>query len=60
MAQKNETEPQGQINYLRQLKDLARGEHPFARFVSPALLLVDAVLCSLIISMVSCGLFFYF
>jgi len=41
---------------LKEAKRLAIGDHPLAKYVPPALLLVDALLCSFIISRVSCKL----
>jgi hypothetical protein len=40
----------------RHAKDFALGEHPLAKYAPPVLLLLDALLCSLIISKVSCKL----
>lgn len=54
---KESTEPEAalDVSYMRQLKDLAMGEHPlFSRWVPPLLLLADALLTSVIISKVSC------
>jgi alpha-1,3-mannosyltransferase len=39
---------------LGQAKRLAHGDHPLAKYIPPALLLVDTLLCSLIISKVAC------
>lgn len=39
---------------LGQAKRLAHGEHPLAKYIPPALLLGDALLCSLIIYKVAC------
>jgi len=44
----------GYTALVKQVKDVALGTHPLSKFVPPALLLVDALLCSLIISRVSC------
>lgn len=41
------------IALYRQAKNFAMGEHPLAKYGSPVLLLLDALLCSLIISKVS-------
>lgn len=49
-----ENEPPRQVGYLRQVKQLAMGEHPLSRFVPPLLLLADALLTSAIIFKVSC------
>jgi hypothetical protein len=40
----------------RQAKRLALGEHQLSKYIPPALLLCDALLCSLIISKVACRL----
>lgn len=42
------------VDYVRQMKDIAMGTHPWSRFGAPALLFADALLCSLIISKVAC------
>lgn len=47
-------------SYVRQLKDLAMGEHPLARYVPPLLLLADAVLSGLVIWKISCEFPLYF
>jgi hypothetical protein len=41
---------------LGQAKHLAHGDHPLSKYIPPALLLCDALLCSLIISKVECKL----
>lgn len=56
MAEVAEREtPQYDVSYARQLKDLAMGVHPLARYVPPLLLLADAVLCTLVIWKISCN-----
>jgi alpha-1,3-mannosyltransferase len=52
-----ENETTIEVSYLRQLKDLAMGEHPLSRFVPPLLLLADAVFTGAVIYTVSCKLF---
>ena len=42
---------------VKQAKGVAMGTHPLSKYVPAALLLVDALLCSLIISRVSCESF---
>jgi len=49
----NEGRP-NHVTLYREIKSFALGEHPWAKFASPVLLLLDALLCSLIISKVSC------
>lgn len=49
----------GYAALVKQVKDVALGTHPLSKFVPPALLLMDALLCSLIISRVSCESFPY-
>lgn len=41
---------------LRQLKGFALGVHPLSKYGAPLLLLLDALLCSLIITKVACKL----
>jgi hypothetical protein len=42
------------VALYRQAKNFAMGEHPLSKYGSPVLLLLDALLCSLIISKVAC------
>lgn len=42
------------VSLYQQAKELAMGHGPLAKFVPPALLALDAVLCSLIISRIPC------
>lgn len=56
MAEVSEKDPpKYDAGYARQVKDLALGVHPLAKYVPPLLLLADAVLCSLIIWKISCN-----
>jgi alpha-1,3-mannosyltransferase len=45
-----------QVGLYQQAKKLALGHHPLAKYVPPILLMLDALLCSLIISNVACKL----
>jgi len=48
------SEPPKHVVLFRQAKDLAMGVHPLSKYVPSFLLLLDALLCSLIISKVAC------
>lgn len=50
-----EKESPKEVSYVRQLRDLAMGEHPLSKFVPPLLLFADALLTSAIIYKVSCN-----
>ncbi|KAE8447720.1 hypothetical protein EG329_010527 [Mollisiaceae sp. DMI_Dod_QoI] len=49
----NEAEPPRHVDYLRQAKHFAMGEHPLSKYVPPLLLLADALLTSYVIFKVS-------
>lgn len=51
-----DSESPGQVGYMRQVMDLAMGEHPLSRYMPPLLLLADALLTSAVIFKVSCEL----
>jgi hypothetical protein len=42
------------VDYIRQARAFAMGEHPLSKYVPPLLLLLDALLTSAIISKVAC------
>ena len=46
--------PEYDRSYVRQIKDLANGQHSLAKYIPPLLLLADAALCSLVIWKISC------
>jgi hypothetical protein len=47
------------VAIYKEAKKLAMGDHPLAKFVPPVLLLMDALLCSFIISKVPCMFFLF-
>lgn len=51
-----DSESPGHVTYLRQVMDLAMGEHPLSKYTPPLLLLADALLTSAVIFKVSCEL----
>lgn len=48
--------PPHHVALYQHVKRLAVGDHPLAKYASPLLLFLDALLCSLIISKVACEL----
>ena len=58
MAEDNPNPPR-HVAYYRQAKDFALGVHPLSKYGPPLLLVFDALLCSLIISKVSCKFSFF-
>lgn len=50
----NRAAPPRHVAIYQQVRSFAMGEHPLAKYASPVLLLLDALLCSLIISKVAC------